>query len=106
MAHSGLSIYKVTVFRFLIKIRLVSTDLRIEKEAYVYPAISFIGEFGGSLGLFLGVSFLTIFDIFEVVVLIFSNKTSFKGNTQIHNISCNQLYEHFTKSIDSINKDF
>ena len=52
-------------------IQMASTELRIEKEAYVYPAISFIGEFGGSLGLFLGVSFLTIFDIFDSIVKIF-----------------------------------
>ena len=52
-------------------IRMASTELRIEKEAYVYPAISFIGEFGGSLGLFLGVSFLTIFDIFDTIVKLF-----------------------------------
>ena len=50
---------------------MASTELRIEKEAYVYPAISFIGEFGGSLGLFLGVSFLTIFDIFDTIVKLF-----------------------------------
>ena len=50
---------------------MASTELRIEKEAYVYPAISFIGELGGSLGLFLGVSFLTIFDIFDFAVKMF-----------------------------------
>ena len=47
---------------------MASTELRIEKEAYVYPAISFIGELGGSLGLFLGISFLTIFDILDMLV--------------------------------------
>ena len=59
------------VFRFQLRIRLVSTDLRIEKEAYVYPAISFIGELGGSLGLFVGFSFLTIFDFFDFIENIF-----------------------------------
>ena len=52
-------------------IQMASSELRIEKEVYVYPLISFIGEFGGSLGLFLGVSFLTIFDIFDSIVKIF-----------------------------------
>ena len=52
-------------------IRMASSELRIEKEVYIYPAISFIGEFGGSLGLFLGVSFLTIFDIFDTIVKLF-----------------------------------
>ena len=48
-------------------IRMASTELRIEKEAYVYPLISFIGELGGSLGLFVGFSFLTIFDFYDFV---------------------------------------
>ena len=47
---------------------MASSELRIEKEAYVYPAISFIGELGGSMGLFLGISFLTVFDIFDMLV--------------------------------------
>ena len=50
---------------------MASSEVKIEKEAYVYPAISFIGELGGSLGLFLGFSFLTIFDIFDIIVKIF-----------------------------------
>ena len=57
--------------RFRFDILMASSELRIEKEAYVYPAISFIGEFGGSLGLFLGVSFLTIFDILDIILKIF-----------------------------------
>ena len=61
----------------MIKLRLASTDLRIEKEEYVYPALSFIGELGGSLGLFVGFSFLTVFDFFDFIENRF---TSMKNN--------------------------
>ena len=43
----------------------VSTDIRSEKEAWVYPLVSFIAELGGSLGLFVGFSFLTIWDYLD-----------------------------------------
>ena len=43
----------------------VSTDIRYEKEAWVYPAVSFIAELGGSLGLFVGFSFLTFWDCLD-----------------------------------------
>ena len=43
----------------------VSTDIRSEKEAWVYPLVSFIAELGGSLGLFVGFSFLTIWDCLD-----------------------------------------
>ena len=39
-----------------------TTEVRIEEEDWVYPGLSFIGEFGGSLGLFLGFSLMTIWD--------------------------------------------
>ena len=48
--------------------KLTSTTLKIEKEIYVYPVTSFIGELGGSLGLFVGFTFLTIFDFYEVIM--------------------------------------
>ena len=37
-----------------------SRKTRIEKEVLLYPLTSFIAEFGGALGLFLGFSFMTI----------------------------------------------
>ena len=43
----------------------VSTDVRVETETYVYPLMSFVSEFGGGLGLFLGFSCLTLWDGLE-----------------------------------------
>ena len=39
--------------------------LTVMEEKYVYPIDSFIAEIGGALGLFLGVSFLTIWDLIQ-----------------------------------------
>ena len=40
----------------------LSTEFTLEEEAYVYPFISFVAEFGGALGLFLGFSFLMVWE--------------------------------------------
>ena len=40
-----------------------STFLRIKEDKWLYPIESFIAEVGGSLGLFLGFSFLGIWDM-------------------------------------------
>ena len=40
----------------------VSKYTQSEEEVLVYPFQSFVAEFGGSLGLFLGFSFMTIWD--------------------------------------------
>ena len=37
--------------------------LTVKEETLLYPFESFLAEFGGSLGLFLGFSFMTIWDI-------------------------------------------
>ena len=42
----------------------VSTETTVETETYVYPLMSFVSEFGGGLGLFLGFSFLSLYDGF------------------------------------------
>ena len=41
---------------------LVTTDIRVETEALVYPFTSLVSNFGGALGLFLGFSFLMLWD--------------------------------------------
>ena len=39
--------------------------LTVMEEEYVYPLDSFIAEFGGALGLFMGFSFLMIWDLIQ-----------------------------------------
>ena len=39
-----------------------STEIRLEEEEYIYPLLSFISELGGALGMFLGFSFIMIWD--------------------------------------------
>ena len=46
---------------------MASTVLNKKKETYVYPVISFVSEIGGSLGLFVGFSFLSIWDWFDPI---------------------------------------
>ena len=41
-----------------------STSVTIKEEAEVYPFTSFLAEVGGALGLFLGLSFLSFWDMF------------------------------------------
>ena len=40
---------------------------KLEREVWAYPVISFIAEIGGSLSLFIGVSFLSVWDFLEYV---------------------------------------
>ena len=37
-------------------------DSKIETEELIYPWQSLVAEFGGALGLFLGFSFMTVWD--------------------------------------------
>ena len=56
-------------FRFV----LVTDEVTEEVEEYLYDELSLIAEFGGALGLFLGVSFLTLWDIGQSTVEICRN---------------------------------
>ena len=47
---------------------LLSTDFALEEEDYVYPLISFVAEFGGALGMFLGFSFLMVWDFVLAII--------------------------------------
>ena len=55
-----------------------SNSLTIKEEKLLYPFDSFLADFGGCLGLFLGLSFLSIWDIFVSILRLVSNK--FKKN--------------------------
>ena len=52
----------------------LSTDFALEEEDYVYPFISFVAEFGGALGMFLGFSFLMVWDVVLAFIHASSNK--------------------------------
>ena len=46
----------------LFSLNAVSNNIFVEREVLVYPWTSLVAEFGGSLGLFLGVSFMSLWD--------------------------------------------
>ena len=47
---------------FMLKYSFASTKVRVETEVWAFSTISFIAEMGGSLGLFVGFSFLSVWD--------------------------------------------
>jgi hypothetical protein len=48
-----------------------TTDVTYKREMLIYPFISFVAEFGGALGLFLGFSFYTIWEFMAPVLYKF-----------------------------------
>ena len=48
-----------------------SEKTRVVTEQLIYPLSSLIAEFGGTLGLFLGVSFVTIWDNFRILGIFY-----------------------------------
>ena len=51
-----------------------SNNLILKEETLIYPLESFVAEFGGSLGLFLGFSFLGLWDILLSILKLFFHK--------------------------------
>ena len=51
---------------------MANNELAVETEEYLYDERSLLAEFGGALGLFLGFSFYTLWDIFEPLVVSFT----------------------------------
>ena len=52
-----------------LQISYVGSTVTVKKEILVYPFESLVAEVGGALGLFLGFSFLMIWDVLEIVGL-------------------------------------
>ena len=52
-----------------------TTEVVVEEEQWVYPPVSFLAEFGGALGMFLGFSFMLVWDCFTV---LFSRINNYK----------------------------
>ena len=57
---------------------LVTTDVKVETEALVYNFGTLVSNFGGTLGLFLGFSFLTIWDFVSYVCMVCNASKSMK----------------------------
>ena len=57
---------------------LSSSEVTIRKENLVYPLPSFVSEVGGALGLFLGFSFLSVWDLIQSLLSIIYTKTANK----------------------------
>ena len=53
---------------------LTSTVVTRKTEVQMYPIESLVAEFGGALGLFIGFSFMTIWDILEACYRYFESK--------------------------------
>ena len=49
-----------------------STEIIKKKEVFTYPFDSFVSEVGGALGLFLGFSFIMLWDLFKVFVNMYN----------------------------------
>ena len=49
-----------------IKLVLASKSVLVKTEELVYPFSSFLAEFGGALGLFLGFSFIMVWDMIRI----------------------------------------
>ena len=57
-------------------LRMADTMGTLVSEQPLYSFVSFIAEFGGALGLFIGFSFLTFFDLFEMSQKYFNSMNS------------------------------
>ena len=55
-------------------IMFARANVVLDTQEYVYPFLSFVAEFGGFLGLFLGFSFMMIVEYLEVILASFKVK--------------------------------
>ena len=49
----------------------MSPNIVVEKESLLYNFESLVAEFGGTLGLFIGFSFMAFWDCFEFILKMF-----------------------------------
>ena len=58
----------------------------MEKEQLIYPLTSLVAEFGGTLGLFLGFSFMTVWDGMQNLQGLYVSKllTVYQKSVQIY----------------------
>ena len=56
----------------------MSPNMLVEKESLLYNFESLVAEFGGTLGLFVGFSFMAFWDCLEFVLKMFGNFGSLK----------------------------
>ena len=52
---------------YIFSLWAVSSKTRVETEELIYPMSTLVAEFGGTLGLFLGFSFISVWDNFELL---------------------------------------
>ena len=50
-----------------------TTEIVVEEEQWVYPPVSFLAEFGGALGMFLGFSFIMFWDCATALLTRFNS---------------------------------
>ncbi|PAA93608.1 hypothetical protein BOX15_Mlig013723g1, partial [Macrostomum lignano] len=76
IAETAACLNKDIVRRNLLRInvRLASPAATVYNESYSYTGIEFLSEIGGVLGLWFGVSLLTIFEFFELIYVIMRSK--------------------------------
>ena len=54
-------------FKYEFLLWAASSRTRVETEELIYPASTLVAEFGGTLGLFLGFSFISLWDNFDTL---------------------------------------
>ena len=62
---------KVFIRYTVIGFEIIASATKFRNEIQIYPFISFICDLGGSLGLFVGFSFLTLWDFFDMIYIKF-----------------------------------
>ena len=58
----------------------ISSHILVESEELLFPLTSLVAEFGGTLGLFLGFSFMTLWDGLKNLVGIWKHMNCTPGN--------------------------